>query len=104
MAQLTFKKGEANYTEEQIQALYIFAHKIASILDRLSESDARFVAFAIDPTLDQYVLGGWDKRNIIQEAIETMIADRFSPEQMNSDTDLEENLFSVSDSIKTGVF
>ena len=104
MAGLNFKRGTANYTKEQQQALYIFAHKIASILDRLSESDARFVAFAIDPTLDQYVLGGWDKRSIVQEAIESMIADRFSPEQINSDADLEENLFSIADSIETGVF
>lgn len=100
MAALQFKKGSLNYTQEQQQALYVLARRVASILNRLSEHDARIISYAIDPALDQYVLEGWDKRSIIQEAIEDMIADRFSPEQLSSDVDLEGDLFSISESIE----
>ena len=67
------KLGLMNYSPEEIEVITIVCKKIASIMDKLNESDARTLAAFIDPTLDRYVLGGWDKRDIIQEAIEDSV-------------------------------
>ena len=73
MAGLKFKRGSANYSEDELQAISLVAQRVAYIMDNLSENDARLLAGFMDPSLDQYVLGGWSKRDVIQEAIEDMI-------------------------------
>lgn len=95
MAQFIFKRGERNYTREEIDAIMIFVRRVAGILDKLSEKDARVISFAIDPTLDRYVLGGWDKRSVIQEALETMVANAYP-------NGADEKLYDVIDSIEYG--
>ena len=73
MAGLNFKRGTANYSADEQQAITIVAQRVASIMDRLSENDARLLAGFMDQGLDRYILGGWSKRDIIQEAIEDVI-------------------------------
>ena len=68
-----FKLGLMNYSQEEIEVITIVCKKIASIMDKLSESDARTLAAFIDPTLNKYILSEWDKRDIIQEAVEDSI-------------------------------
>ena len=75
MSKLQFQKGEAHYSREELNAITIVARKVAAVMDKLSERDARLLAFFFDPGLDRYVLGGWDKRDIIQQAIEDAIGD-----------------------------
>lgn len=84
-----------HYTDDEIDAIMIFARRVAGILDKLSEKDARVISFAIDPTLDKYVLGGWDKRNVIQEALETMVANAYP-------NGIDDKLYDVVDSIEYG--
>ena len=95
MARFIFKRGEINYTDEEMEAIMIFVRRVAGILNKLSEKDARVISFAIDPTLDKYVLGGWDKQGVIQEALETMVANAYP-------NGVDDNLYDVVDSIEYG--
>ena len=104
MAQFKFKKGSINYSDEQKVAIMMLARKVASIMDDLNEHDARVIAFAIDPTLDRYVLGGWDKREIIQEAVEDMAQYQFNPAYLTPGNPILDNLLDMADSIQSGMY
>ena len=102
MANLVFKRGSINYSDELQEAILVFAQRLARVMDRLDEQDARIVAFALEPTLDRYLLGAWSKRDIIQEAIESMIRNNFNPKALDVDT--EENIYDMADSINSGIY
>lgn len=102
MKRFVLKRGSNFYNEDLRNAILIFARKLASVMAKLSEHDARIVAFALDPSLDGYVLGGWDKSDIIQEAIETMVARNYNPSEM--DELKEDNLYDIVDSINSGMY
>lgn len=93
MAALKFKRGLINYSQEEIEVITIVYKKIASIMNKLNESDARTLAAFFDPTLDRYVLGGWDKRDIIQEALEDSVKE-------NTDKGYwMDNMYDIADAI-----
>lgn len=104
MRRFNFKKGEINYSDEQKVAILMLARKVAYIMNKLSEKDARVIAFAIDPTLDRYVLGGWDKDEIIQEAVEDMAQYHFDPRYLTDGNPILDNLLDMADSIQTGIY
>ena len=71
-----FKLGLMNYSQDDIRAITTVVKKIASIMDGLSESDARVLAAFMDPTLSRYELGGWYKQDVIKEALEDVVKDK----------------------------
>lgn len=103
MARFTFKQGSMHYSPEMQDMILTFARRLARVMNKLSEEDARIVAFALDPSMDEYILGGWDKSNIIQESIETMVARNYSPAELANDN-IVWNLESMADSISSGIY
>lgn len=102
MAELKFKRGSINYSEELQANILVFARKLASVMLGLNESDARIVAFALDPNMDSYILRYWNKREIIQEAIETMVARNYDPKELDAYN--KECLYQMADSILSGLY
>ena len=91
-----FKLGLMNYSRDDVEVITTVIKKIASIMDGLSESDARVLAAFIDPTLSRYELGGWHKRNVIQEALEDVVKD-------NTDKGYWlENMYEIADAMSYG--
>lgn len=82
-------------------ALDIFGNRLHAVLRKLDDRDIRILAFAVNPTLDKYVLGGWSREDITNEML-IKLSKNFKDVVSQKESLCVENIFDIAESIYYG--